>query len=75
MHKQWASRHGPSNYDFCEEEPTDSPEDCKREIRRDPANGLYAERGHMRAVTALRVVTVGARRRLSAMSYRALPCA
>ena len=37
MHKQWASRHGPSNYDFSEKEPTDSPEDCKRKIRRDPA--------------------------------------
>jgi hypothetical protein len=29
MHKQQAS-HGPSNCDFSEKEPTDSPEGCKR---------------------------------------------
>ena len=35
MHEQRASRHGPSNCDFSEKEPTDSPEGCKRRIRRD----------------------------------------
>jgi hypothetical protein len=35
MHKQRASRHRPTNCDFSEKEPTDSPEGCKRRIRRD----------------------------------------
>jgi len=36
MQKQRASRHGSCNCYFSEGEPTDSPEGCRRRIRRDP---------------------------------------